>query len=149
MVAIKTIKVKRFIQRMTDTNPAGKGLHLPLLAFRVLLSLELMYAHGLKKLGIGVAEAEQVPNPLHLPETLNNLFALSANLIFPVFVILGLFTRLAVLPILAVTLTGYFLLHLHDAPLIKDPPFMYSLSFLLVFFLGAGKYSLDHKIAKK
>jgi putative oxidoreductase len=149
MAAIKTINVKRFIQRMIDTNPAGKGLHLPLLVFRVLLSLELMYAHGLKKLGIGVAEAEQVPNPLHLPETLNNLFALSANLIFPVFVILGLFTRLAVLPILAVTLTGYFVLHLHDAPLVKDAPFMYSLSFLLVFFLGAGKYSLDHKIAKK
>lgn len=141
--------MKTLIRKLTDTNPAGKGLHLPLLVFRVLLSLELMYAHGLKKIGIGVAQAETVPNPLHLPEMLNNVFAVSANLIFPIFVILGLFTRLAVLPILSVTLIGYFILHFHDTPLVKDTPFMYSLSYLLIFFLGAGKYSLDNKIFKK
>ena len=141
--------MNRLIQKITDTNPAGKGLHISLLVFRVLVSLEMIYAHGLKKLGIGVAEAEQIPNPLHLPETFNNLFALSANLVFPIFVMAGLFTRLVVLPILAVTLTGYFVLHFHDAPLVKDGPFMYSVSFLLLFFLGAGKYSLDHRIFKK
>jgi putative oxidoreductase len=141
--------VKKFIKKLTNTNLTGNGLHLPLLVFRVLLSLELIYAHGLKKLRIGVSEIEQIPNPLHLPETVNVVLATSAILIFPIFVVLGLFTRIAVLPILSVTLIGYFVLHYHDAPLVKDTPFMYSLSFLLIFFLGAGKYSLDNKIFKK
>ena len=124
---MKTLLLKLY---NTEINP--KIQDLTLLAFRVLLSGELIYAHGLKKLGVGVSEAEVVPNPLNLPEAFNSLFADAANLFFPVFVILGLATRIAILPILAVTLTGYFVLHFHDAPLIKDTPFMYSLSFLVL-----------------
>ena len=141
---MKTLLLKLF---NTEINP--KIQDLTLLAFRVLLSGELIYAHGLKKLGVGVSEAEVVPNPLNLPEAFNSLFADAANLFFPVFVILGLATRIAILPILSVTLTGYFVLHFHDAPLIKDTPFMYSLSFLVLLFLGPGKYSLDYFIQRK
>lgn len=135
--------MRKIIRMITNPHPSDVLYHTVLLGFRVLLSVEMIYAHGLKKIGIGVVEAEQVPNPLHLPEALNNIFAVSANIFFPILVIFGLFTRLSVLPILAVTLTGYFVLHFHDAPLVKDTPFMFSLSYLVILFLGAGKYSLD------
>ncbi|ATN05835.1 DoxX family protein [Chryseobacterium indologenes] len=141
--------MKKFIQTITNTSLEGKLIHIALLIFRIALSLELIFAHGLKKLGIGVAEAEKVPNPLNLPEAFNSLFADAANLFFPVFVIFGLLTRAAVLPILAVTLTGYFVLHWNDALLIKDTPFMYSLCYLFLLFVGPGKYSIDHYIRKK
>ncbi|ASE61896.2 DoxX family protein [Chryseobacterium indologenes] len=141
--------MKKFIQTITNTSLEGKLIHIALLIFRIALSLELIFAHGLKKLGIGVAEAERVPNPLNLPEAFNSLFADAANLFFPVFVILGFLTRAAVLPILAVTLTGYFVLHWNDALLIKDTPFMYSLCYLFLLFVGPGKYSIDHYIRKK
>lgn len=141
--------MKKIIQIITNPRPSNSLYHIVLLWFRVLLSVEMIYAHGLKKIGIGVAEAEQVPNPLHFPEAINNALAVSANILFPILVILGFFTRLAVLPILALTLTGYFVLHFHDAPLVKDAPFMYSLSYLLILFLGAGRYSLDHYLFKK
>ncbi|AZA62969.1 DoxX family protein [Chryseobacterium indoltheticum] len=140
--------MKKLIQTIINTNLEGKLIHLALFVFRTALSLELIVAHGLKKLGVGVAEAEQVPNPLHLPEAFNGLFADAANLVFPVFVIFGLFTRVAVLPILAVTLTGYFILHWNDALLIKDTPFMYSLCYLFLFFVGPGKYSIDQYLRK-
>ncbi|WP_282628113.1 DoxX family protein [Empedobacter sedimenti] len=141
--------MKTLLHKLFNTEINPKIQNLTLLAFRVLLSAELIYAHGLKKLGVGVSEAEVVPNPLNLPEAFNSLFADAANLFFPVFVILGLATRIAILPILAVTLTGYFVLHFHDAPLVKDTPFMYSLSFLMLLFLGPGKYSLDYFIQRK
>ncbi len=141
--------MKKLIQTITNTSLEGKLIHIALLIFRIALSLELIFAHGLKKLGIGVVEAEKVPNPLNLPEAFNSLFADAANLFFPVFVILGFFTRAAVLPILAVTLTGYFVLHWNDALLIKDTPFMYSLCYLFLLFVGPGKYSIDHYIRKK
>ncbi|AZB17725.1 DoxX family protein [Chryseobacterium indologenes] len=141
--------MKKFIQTITNTSLEGKLIHIALLIFRIALSLELIFAHGLKKLGIGVVEAEKVPNPLNLPEAFNSLFADAANLFFPVFVILGFLTRAAVLPILAVTLTGYFVLHWNDALLIKDTPFMYSLCYLFLLFVGPGKYSIDHYIRKK
>ncbi|WP_419868458.1 DoxX family protein [Chryseobacterium sp. CT-SW4] len=141
--------MKNILKRVVSSRPIGNNLDLIMLLFRVLLSVELIYAHGLKKIGVGVASAEIVPNPLGLPDVLNSFFADAANLVFPVFVIFGFLTRLAVLPILAVTLTGYFVLHFHDSPLVKDTPYMYSLSYLLILFLGAGKYSLDNIIRKR
>lgn len=141
--------MKALIRRLTTISPTLNLFHLSMLLFRIAVSIELIVAHGLKKLGIGVAMVEQVPNPLQLPEIFNQGFALASNLIFPVFVILGLFTRVVILPILAVTLTGYFVLHWHDALLVKDAPFMYSVVYLLILALGPGKYSIDYFIYKK
>lgn len=141
--------MKKALYFLTSVYPGVISFHLAMLAFRVLISVELMMAHGLKKVGVGVAQAETVPNPLHLPAQLNDLFATSANLFFPVLVIIGFFTRLAVIPVLAVTLTGYFVVHWNDSLLEKDTPFMYSVSFLLIVVLGPGKYSLDHFLNKR
>ncbi|WP_288436696.1 DoxX family protein [uncultured Chryseobacterium sp.] len=141
--------MKKLIHIITSTHPGRKITDAALLVFRILLSAELIIAHGLKKIGVGVSEAEQVPNPLHLPEAFNSLFADAANLVFPVCVIFGFFTRIAVLPILAVTLTGYFILHWNDALLVKDTPFMYSLCYLFLLCMGAGRYSVDHYLTKK
>lgn len=140
--------MKDLIKRLTNTFPDATVFHLSVLILRFAISLEIMLAHGLKKIGVGVAVAEQVPNPLHLPEMLNEGFAIAGNLVFPVFVMLGLFTRLAILPILAITLTGYFVVHWHDSILEKDTPFMYSIVYLFILFIGPGKYSLDSRIYK-
>ncbi|MBC7934818.1 MAG: DoxX family protein [Rhizobacter sp.] len=141
--------MKSILYKLTRIYPAANFFHLTMLIFRVLVSLELMIVHGFKKLGIGVSVAEIIPNPLHLPEAFNNGFAIGANIIAPVFIVFGLLTRLAILPVLAVTLTGYFVLHWNDALLIKDVPFIYSLVLMLVWVLGPGKYSLDYIINRK
>ena len=139
---------KIFLQSI---NPTVSYLlfNFSMLLFRVAASLEMIFVHGFKKLGIGTAEAEKVPNPLHLPEAFNDAFAVSANIVFPLLVLIGLCTRLATLPTLAVTLTGYFILHWNDAALIKDTPFIYSIIFLLIFLLGPGKYSVDNYLYNK
>jgi putative oxidoreductase len=141
--------MKKFICQLTNIYPSTPFFDISLLVFRILVSLELIVAHGLKKIGIGVAQAEQVPNPLHLPESLNSFFAISANLFFPVLVILGLFTRIAVLPILAVTLMGYFVVHWNDSLLAKDTPFIYSVVYLFILVMGPGRYSADQSINER
>jgi len=139
---------KLFVQSLY-TFSSWKIFNWSMLFFRTLVSIELIVAHGLKKIGIGVPEAEHIPNPLHFSDTFNNGFAIAANLFFPCFVILGSCTRWATLPTLAVTLTGFFVVHWHGTPLEKDTPFMYSLVFLLIVGLGAGKYSIDHYLYNK
>jgi putative oxidoreductase len=129
--------------------PSCAAFNLAMFFFRVLVSLEMIVAHGFKKIGIGVAEAEHIPNPLHLPEIVNSAFAISANLFFPFLVLIGFCTRLATLPTLAVTLTGYFILHWNAALLEKDTPYIYSVVFLLILVVGPGKYSVDNAIYKK
>jgi putative oxidoreductase len=116
-----------------------------ILAFRILLSLEMVRVHGLKKFGVG---GEVVPNPLGLPPKLNDLIADFSDIVAPVLVAFGFLTRLAILPILAVTLTGYFVVHRRSALSVRDVPFMYSLSYLYIFLVGAGKFSADFYLSR-
>lgn len=117
-----------------------------LLAFRILLAVELFRVHGLKKFRLQNGEKEHVPNPLHLPEKLNGLVASFSDTVVPVFMVLGLGTRLAVLPTIGVTAIGYFVVHRHDSVDVRDVPYMYTLCLLFLLALGAGSYSLDYYI---
>ena len=117
-----------------------------LLIFRVSLALELFTVHGMKKFRIEDGKKQQVPNPLHLPEKLNANIATFSDTIVPFFIIVGLAVRLAVLPTITVAAVAYFLVHRKDTPEIRDVPFMYILSLLLILVLGPGKYSFDYYI---
>jgi putative oxidoreductase len=141
--------MKKLFKRSLYPFPSCDVFNWAMLLFRIIVSLELIVVHGFKKIGIGVSVAEQIPNPLHLAETINSVFAISANIFFPFFVLIGFCTRAATLPTLAVTITGYFVLHWNDAALVRDTPFMYSIVFLLILVLGPGKYSIDNYIYKK
>jgi putative oxidoreductase len=118
--------------------------NLALLAFRVLLAVELFRVHGMKKFRVENGQKEHIPNPLHLPEKLNGLMATFSDTVVPFFIILGLGTRLAVLPTIGVTAVGYFVVHRNDSLEVRDVPYMYTLSLLLILALGAGTYSLDY-----
>ncbi|WP_167511680.1 DoxX family protein [Flavobacterium nitrogenifigens] len=115
-----------------------------LLVFRILLAVELFRVHGMKKFRVENGQKEHVPNPLHLPEKLNGLVATFSDTVIPFFIILGLGTRLAVLPTIGVTAIGYFVVHKNDSLEVRDVPYMYTLSLLLLLALGAGTYSLDY-----
>ena len=115
-----------------------------LLVFRILLAVELFRVHGMKKFRVENGQKEHVPNPLHLPEKLNGFVATFSDTVVPFFIILGLGTRLAVLPTIGVTAIGYFVVHKNDSLEVRDVPYMYTLSLLLILALGAGKYSLDY-----
>ncbi|MDN3674361.1 DoxX family protein [Flavobacterium branchiarum] len=132
------------IKQILNSDLGSSFNNIALLIFRVLLAFELFRVHGMKKFRVENGQKEQVPNPLHLPEKLNDLIAIFSDTIVPFFIILGLGTRLAVLPTIGVTAVGYFVVHRKDSLEVRDVPYMYTLSLLLILALGAGKYSLDY-----
>ena len=115
-----------------------------LLVFRALLVLELFRVHGMKKFRVQNGEREHVPNPLGLPDKLNAMVATFSDTVVPFLIILGIGTRLAVLPTIGVTAIGYFVVHRNDSIEVRDVPYMYTLSLLLILALGAGTFSIDH-----
>jgi len=114
------------------------------LAFRVLLMLELFRVHGMKKFRVENGEREHVPNPLHLPEKLNSLVATFSDTAVPLLVVFGIATRLVLLPSIGVTAIGYFVVHRKDSVEVRDVPYMYTLSLLFLWAVGPGTYSVDH-----
>ncbi|NQZ45237.1 MAG: DoxX family protein [Flavobacteriaceae bacterium] len=119
-----------------------------MLFFRVLVSLSMINTHGVKKLLDFEGTVQNIPDPIGVGGEISAVIAIVANIVAPVFIILGLGTRLATLPILSVTLMGLFIVHGNDPWSIRDVPLIYSLAYLLILFMGAGKYSIDYKISK-
>lgn len=117
-----------------------------LLIFRVLLALELFRVHGMKKFRVENGQREHVPNPLHLPDKLNGLVATFSDTVVPFLIMLGIGTRLAILPTIGVTAIGYFVVHKKDSLEVRDVPYMYTLSLLFLLALGAGTFSADQYI---
>ena len=140
--------MKKLIQSITDPHSEGILYHIILLGFRVLISAEMIYMNGIIYISLSSNVAE-LPNPFHLKTTVNILILFSVNLFFPLLIMLGLFTRVLVLPILAMTTVGYFVLYYHESPILRNQSFLYSLSYFLILFLGAGKFSLDYYIYTK
>lgn len=115
-----------------------------MLFFRVLLAVELFRVHGMKKFRGNNGKPEVVPNPLGLPQALNNLVATLSDTVVPILVTLGALTRLAVLPTIGVTAVGYFVVHKNDSLEIRDVPYVYTICFLFLLVAGPGTLSVDH-----
>lgn len=144
VLLFKSQKMIDIIKQILYSDLGTSFNNAALLVFRVLLAIELFRVHGMKKFRVEDGQKEHVPNPLHLPEKLNGLVATFSDTVIPFFIILGLGTRLAVLPTIGVTAIGYFVVHRNDSLEVRDVPYMYTLSLLLLLALGAGTYSLDH-----
>lgn len=140
--------MKAITKKFLNPNSVFISRDIVLLVFRVLVSLAMIHTHGLKKILDFSGTVANIPDPFGMGGQISASIAIIANIISPIFVILGLGTRLAILPILSVTLIGFFIVHAKDPWAVKDIPLMYSLSYLLIVFLGAGKYSLDNKLIK-
>jgi putative oxidoreductase len=140
------LKMEEIIKHLLFSDLGSELNNLAVFIFRVLLMLELFRVHGLKKFRLQNGEKEQVPNPLGLPEKVNSLLATFSDTIVPVFVALGLGTRLFLLPSIGVTAIGYFAVHRNDSVEVRDVPYMYTLAMVFLWVIGSGSYSMDHYI---
>ena len=132
------------IKQLLYSDAGSTFNNVALLIFRILLALELFRVHGMKKFRLENGQREHVPNPLGLPDKLNGLVATFSDTVVPFLIMLGVGTRLFILPTIGVTAVGYFIVHRNDSPEVRDVPYMYTLSLLFVLALGAGTFSIDH-----
>ena len=120
------------------------------LILRVSISV-LMLFHGYTKLVHGVDKIAAGLVKSGLPELLAYGVYIG-EVLLPVLIILGLFTRLAALGmgitmVFAIYLVFWeklFLLTKNGAPVI-ELPLLYLILSIVIFFIGAGKYSFDGK----
>ncbi len=140
-----------FIHQILYSDAGNNINNVALLFFRILLAAELFRVHGMKKFRLENGLPEQIPNPLHLPERLNKLVAVFSDTIAPFLLMLGIASRLVILPTIGVTTIGYFVVHRKDSPEVRDIPYMYTLCLLFIWVVGPGSFSIDqfllHKIS--
>jgi putative oxidoreductase len=120
-----------------------------LLLFRLAIS-GLMLTHGIPKL-ITFFSANEVAffDPLGLGMILTLGLAVFAEFVCSILVILGLGTRFAVIPLIATMAVAAFIVHWTDDWGTQEKPLIYMSGYLLLYFTGAGKFSLDQFFLKK
>jgi putative oxidoreductase len=111
----------------------------------------LMLFHGFAKVSHGIDKIASNLMKSGFPEFLAYGVYLG-EIVFPLLMILGLFTRLAafgigvtmVFAIFLVNSEKLFMLSNHGSPVI-ELPLLYLLVSIVICFIGAGKYSFDAK----
>ena len=125
-----------------------------LLIHRLVFAGFLLVGHGWGKLTSFSAAAAKFPDPLHIGHQLSMACTIFCEAFCPALVVLGLATRLSVLPVVFMMSVAAFIIHA-DAPFFmaggaaKEPAMLYLAAFAVLFFTGAGRFSLDGVIGKK
>jgi len=117
-----------------------------LLWLRVAGSLLLLQVHGLPKLLHFSEQLSLIEDPWHLGARLTLSLAIFAEVLCPLPIILGVFTRLACLPIFAVLLVA--LLFVHPEWSLAEGQFAWLLLIVFgaVFIAGPGRIALSRHL---
>ncbi len=123
-----------------------------LLILRITFGLALFYGHGMGKLAKVFSGAEiKFLDPIGIGATPSFYLAAFADGVCALLLIVGLFTRFTTIMLI---FTFIVILYQHgvieaDGFDIMELRYMYFGAFVALFFTGAGKFSLDHFLAKK
>ncbi len=112
------------------------------------LCCALMLLHGWPKLISFSEDSTDWPDPLHVGSTVSYTLTVFAELFCTIFLLLGLFTRLALIPLIVFMFVIVFVIHGGEPLADREHGILYLMTYLSIFFTGPGKYSIDRLILK-
>ncbi|MGB3547994.1 MAG: DoxX family protein [Saprospiraceae bacterium] len=137
------------MNRLSLFNTHPRYLDLASLLIRLAIA-GLMLTHGWPKLNQLLAGGEiQFADPLGLGPGISLGLAVFAEFFCSILLALGLFTRLALLPLISTMLVAAFITHGGDPLGKKELALLYLLIYLLLLAVGPGRYSLDYLIRRQ
>lgn len=135
-------------RRIFTTDFPGEG-HVALLIFRI-CAAALMLTHGIPKLATLLSGSEiRFADPYGLGPVTSFVLVVFAEFVCSILIILGLATRLAVIPLIINMTTAAVFAHANDPFAVKEKALLFLIIFFLLLFLGPGRYSIDHTLAKR
>jgi len=137
--------MKRIFKTAVNTN----HLDYIILLLRITVAV-FMITHAIPKMNKLIAGGEiQFPDPLGMGPTVSLVLAVFAELICSILIGFGFLTRLAAFPLIITMAVAAFIVHAGDPFKQKELSLMYLILYIVLFFIGSGKYSVDYFILKK
>lgn len=120
-----------------------------LLLLRMIVGI-FMLTHGIGKFMMLVGDGPiRFVDPIGLGVTASLILVVFAEVFCSIFLIVGVATRLAVIPLLVTMLVAALITHASDPFIKKELPLLYAAIFIVIALAGAGKYSIDSWIYKR
>src|SRR5688572_1522503 len=109
----------------------------------------MLFGHGMGKL-LGFSEKlGQFPDPIGLGSNVSLVLAVFAEAVCSVFVMMGLATRLACIPLIITMAVAVLFIHAQDPWMKKELALAYLIPFLTLMLTGAGRFSIDQLRGKR
>lgn len=132
-----------------DTTRDKRLYNFVLFLIRITIAL-FMLTHGLKKIDLLLSdEPVQFADPFGIGATASLILTVFAEVVCSALLIVGLATRLAVLPLIITMVVAVFMIHGSDGFERQELGSIYLMVYVLLLITGSGKYSLDHLICRK
>lgn len=129
-----------------NSNSAKLFSDLGKFILRILFGAALIIIYGWPTFSSLLAGDISYPDPLGIGEYASQLLISISQFFCALMVILGLFTRLAAVPIIIAFIVAFFIFHSADPFEDKELSYLYLSAFTTIFFIGGGRFSLDQFI---
>jgi putative oxidoreductase len=137
------------MRRIINTSVNQGYLDIAILLVRIGVSVSML-SHGLMKLNKLLSGAEiKFADPIGIGQSASFYLAIFAEVICSFLLILGLFTRLAIIPLLITMLIVVVVVNKGREFGDIELPLLYIFIYLLLLATGAGKYSVDGYIESR
>ena len=136
-----------FLQKLFSTKSVGGSLaSFGVLVLRVAISV-MMLTHGLNKLS-NFSAISQNFDPIGLGGTLSLSLVIFAEVFCSIALLLGLFTRLATIPLIVAMCVATFVAHAGQEFAAKELALLYLTFYIAILIIGPGRFSIDRLLWK-
>lgn len=139
------------MKKLFSTRTSDTAFNLATLLLRVGFGSLMLVNFGLNKLTNYAQMQQNFGDPVGLGPSISLALVVFAEFFCAAFVILGLFTRLACIPLVITMAIAFFKIHKMTyaaGPGTGHVALVYLLAFTTILFTGPGKISLDRFIGK-
>ncbi|HMR93669.1 MAG TPA: DoxX family protein [Chitinophagaceae bacterium] len=136
------------MKRWLSIKYTDSSFNIALLLLRVVAGSAMAFGHGYDKLIHFSEKSAKFPDILHIGSVPAFSLLVFAEFFCALFVVIGLFTRLACVPIVIAMSIAFF--HSHSGHLYSDGEMsgLFLTAFVAILLVGPGKISADSAIGK-
>jgi len=136
------------MKKLFSTSTSDNAFSFAMLVLRIGAGASMMINHGLDKLMHFAQKAPRFADPFHIGSTTSLSLVVFAEFFCAAFIILGLFTRLACIPLIISMSVALFFAHKGAFFGVGESAAVFLACFITLLFTGPGKVSMDRFIGK-
>lgn len=133
------------MKNIFSVNRSSESVDIAIFLVRIGIAI-LMLTHGISKTELFSETPVQFMDFMGLGHEISLALAIFAEVGCSILILLGLGTRIAVIPLIITMLVAVFIVHSNDPFANQEMGLHYLLVYIMLLITGSGKYSLDRLV---